>query len=212
MKLEGLKINFLGDSITEGASASCAENIYFNVLKRNENVAVCRNYGVGGTRIAKQTKPSEVPIYDQDFLLRADQMDRDADLIVVFGGTNDFGHGDAPLGNFENKDVYTFYGALRTLIEKLIVDFPTAQIVFMTPLHREAERTLNKNAELKEYVAIIREVCEYYSVPVCDLFSNSGIQPDFPPSKARYTSDGLHPNDLGHAVIANRLAGFLKNL
>ena len=35
-------------------------------------------------------------------------MDSDADVVVVFGGTNDFGHGDAKLGTFESRDPYTF--------------------------------------------------------------------------------------------------------
>lgn len=212
MQLKGLKINFLGDSITEGASASRPENIYFNVLKQNEGVAVCRNYGVGGTRIARQTTPSENPAYDEDFLARCARMDEDADLIVVFGGTNDFDHGDAQFGTFHDKDVYTFYGALRTLIETLLVRYPQSRLVFLTPLHREHETGVNGKPHLAQYVQAIREVCAYYAVPVCDLFATSGIQPAFPPLRERYTSDGLHPNDVGHALIAQRLAGFLKSL
>ena len=34
MKLEGLKINFLGDSITEVHSASCVDNVFNQVMKR----------------------------------------------------------------------------------------------------------------------------------------------------------------------------------
>ena len=55
----------------------------------------------------------------------------------------------------------------------------------MTPLHRvnELRNTGDGNKEenlaiLKEYVDIIREVAEYYSLPVLDLYKNSGIQPE----------------------------------
>ncbi len=34
MELRGLKINFLGDSITQGVGASCEQMIYHSVLKR----------------------------------------------------------------------------------------------------------------------------------------------------------------------------------
>ena len=35
MKLEGLKANFLGDSITEGHGVENLEDTYWNVLKEN---------------------------------------------------------------------------------------------------------------------------------------------------------------------------------
>jgi len=95
MELKGKKINFLGDSITEGHGASCVENRFTDIIAREEGI-VMRNYGIGGTRFAKQAKPSENPRWDLDFLSRAKEMDEDADAVVIFGGTNDFGHGDAP--------------------------------------------------------------------------------------------------------------------
>ena len=103
-------------------------------------------------------------------------MDSDADVVVVFGGTNDFGHGDAKLGTFESRDPYTFYGAMHVLCEKLINRFPNADILFMTPLHRCSEDEVSKENGLPEetnlagYVSIIREVAEFYGLPVLDLF------------------------------------------
>ena len=46
-----LKINFLGDSITEGCMASKPENGYVSLIGKMLNAEV-RNYGIGGTRIA----------------------------------------------------------------------------------------------------------------------------------------------------------------
>lgn len=51
MELKGLKINFLGDSITEGHGCS-DESRRFTSLIAAQNGAICRNYGIGGTRIA----------------------------------------------------------------------------------------------------------------------------------------------------------------
>jgi lysophospholipase L1-like esterase len=67
-------------------------------------------------------------------------------------------------------------------------------------------------APLSAYVQIIREVAEYYSLPVLDLWSVSGIQPRVEVIKKTYCPDGLHPNDAGHALIAARLKGFLEAL
>ncbi len=49
MELQGKKINFLGDSITEGTGASSYETSYVSVFGRQSGAAV-RNYGIGGTR------------------------------------------------------------------------------------------------------------------------------------------------------------------
>ena len=52
-KIRQFKIFFLGDSITAGAGASKIENNYVN--KVGEKLGVeSLNFGVGGTRIAKQ--------------------------------------------------------------------------------------------------------------------------------------------------------------
>ncbi len=213
MELKGLRINFLGDSITEGHGVSCRENVYWNVLKREYGLSEARGYGIGGTRIARKTVPSDNPRHDLDFVKRYSEMDDDADVVVIFGGTNDYGHGDAALGRFSDRTEYTFYGACHLLFEGMINKYPEATIIVMTPLHRAGEMNAREGFEpLKTYVDVIKEVAEYYSLPVLDLFATSGIQPSVPIIKEKYCPDGLHPNDAGHALIAERLAGFIKSL
>ena len=221
MELKGLKINFLGDSITEGSGTSSVENTYWKLLKRNEGLSEARGYGIGGTRFAKKKTPSEKARWDLDFIQRYPEMSDDADVVVIFGGTNDFGHGDAPLGEMSDRTPYTFYGACHTLFEGVINKYPEATIIVMTPLHRLQEDNPrgdgNKKdgegiAPLIEYVNIIKDVAAYNSLPVLDLWSVSGIQPKVPVLREKYCPDGLHPNDEGHKLIASRLAGFLKSL
>ena len=97
MELKGKKINFLGDSITEGHGTSdWNTKPYHQVLKANVGLAEARNYGKGGTKIARLPVITDNP-FDQDFNLRALDMDLDADAVVVFGGTNDYGHSTIPL-------------------------------------------------------------------------------------------------------------------
>ena len=141
-------------------------------------------------------------------------MDPDAELIVVFGGTNDYGHGDAPFGCFEDRTVDTFYGACHTLMRSLITKYPDAVIVIMTPLHRmgEDQPSVGNHLPLSSYVNAIREVAEFYSLPVMDLWASSGIQPRVNIIKEKYCPDGLHPNDAGHERMAERIASFLLAL
>ena len=216
MNLQGKKINFLGDSITEGFGTS-GESCFFTTLIADETGAITRNYGIGGTRIARQATPT-TPQADRDFPSRVAEMDPDADVVVVFGGTNDFGHGDAPLGSMADREKGSFYGGLHELYIRLIEKYPAARIVVLTPLHRMNEdnpRGDNKPqdvATLKEYVTIIREVAEYYALPVLDLFATSGMQCHVPAIQQLYIPDGLHPNDAGHRLLADLIIAFLQQL
>ena len=211
MKLQGLKINFLGDSITEGYGTSCSNAIYHSILKKNANLGEARNYGITGTRFAKQQGEDDNGL---SFSERFYKMNDDADIVIVFGGTNDYDHGDVPLGCFEDRMPNTFYGACHYLLSGLIKKYIGKPIVVITPLHRINEHVKNSksNASLKEYVDIVREVAEYYSLPILDLYAISGIQPEISEIKEIYMTDGLHPNDSGHSIIAHKLQIFLEQL
>ena len=217
MKLQGAKINFLGDSITEGVGTS-GDGYRFVDLIAQQTGALCRNYGISGTRIARQTMPSEDPSFDLDFPSRVAGMDADADAVVVFGGTNDFGHGDAPFGAFSDRTADTFCGGLHVLYSRLTERFPTAQLVVITPLHRQNEENPcgdNKPrpvAPLHQYVEMIRRTAEFYSIPVLDLYAGGGLQPQLACVRERYVPDGLHPNDAGHRILAQKIIRFLENM
>ena len=205
MDLKGLTINFLGDSITEGSGTSAPDKVFHQIIKEKYNLKHAYNYGIGGTRIARQLKPTEAcPRHDLYFELRAESMDRNADAVVVFGGTNDYGHGDAPFGELDSEDIYTFCGAVNSLINKLLKDYPKAKIVFMTPLHRlnETIPLEPQNKTLEEYVNEIRKICKKRGVAVIDLFEINPLDP----SNAELVPDGLHPNDKGHIVMADVIA------
>lgn len=218
MELQGKKIAFLGDSITEGHGVENPENIFWRRIEKSTG-AKCYGYGIGGTRIAMQHTPSENPLYDFYFASRVDRMIPDADIVVIFGGTNDFGHGDAEFGKDSDRTEETFCSAYHLLLEKVIKRYPKAQIVTMTPLHRDSEKCTGINAHnlykefpLETYVDAIISISGYYGIPVLDLFRTSGLQPAVPILKKKYMPDGLHPNDAGHERLAGRLQGFLQSL
>lgn len=222
MNLKGLKINFIGDSITEGVGASCPENVYHAVLKREAGLSEARNYGISATRIAIQKgsewRPKDNYVDVNSFCERFDKMDDDADAVVVFGGTNDFGHGDAPLGTFEDRTPDTFYGACHYLFSGLIRKYLGKPVIIMTPMHRGNESANGGGGkkgdygDLKTYVNVIREVAEFYSLPVLDLYATCGLQPVIPEIREKYMPDGLHPSDEGNAVIAHMLMKFFERL
>lgn len=216
MELKGKKMLFLGDSITEGVGVSDLGLTYWKRLAENDGVDA-KGYGIKGTTIAKQQK-HYCKTWDKYFRTRIEEMDAEADVVVVFGGTNDYGHGDVPFGKMSDRTDDSFYGALHNLFIDLINKYPTAQMVVMTPLHRlEEEKQYNEVGirscgTLKDYVEIIKEVAGYYAIPILDLYSTSGFQPEIEVIKNIYMPDGVHPSDAGHERIYNRLKNFLKDL
>ena len=218
MELKGKKIAFLGDSITEGCGTSCGEAIYWRVLERLTG-AECLGFGIGGSRIAPQHNPVPHMDYERYFASRIAKLPKEADVIVVFGGTNDFGTGDAPFGTLSDREETSFCGAFHALLQKLLEAYPEAQIVVMTPLHRshESETEYNeigirRDHTLDNYVDAIIAIAGYYGVPVLDLFRTSGLQPAVLTIRQKFMPDGLHPNDAGHEKIARRLEAFLQSI
>lgn len=215
--MEGLKINVLGDSITAGSCVANRENRFTERMARMCGAEV-RNYGLSGSRITPQQQSDDG---HSNYVDRAMQMDPDADLILVFGGTNDYGHGDAPMGQPGDATPETFCGACRVLFEELLTKYPESQIVVMTPLHRLLEDSPRGDngtrkpadvAPLIEYVNNLKTIAQRYAIPVCDLYSISGLQPSVEAIRTRYIPDGLHPNDAGHAKLTEKLVSFLRAL
>lgn len=208
-----MKINFLGDSITEGAGAEIPENMYTYLVCKHFNAEEL-NFGKSGTRIARQVKKTDSS-YEEYFMLRAVKMPTDADFTFVFGGTNDYGHGDAKIGEFVSTDNYTFYGAFKELVAYLVENFPKEKLCFILPLPRYNQDDLLGDgykdepiAPLSRYIQAEKEVLEYFGVDYLDL-SDSFYVPTEPNNTGLFV-DGLHPNPNGYKVIADRLIAYLE--
>ncbi len=217
MELKGKTVNFLGDSITEGHGvAEIGRNRYDNRLRAMAGLKAVNNYGIGGTRLAYQSHASTPARNDLYFCGRAFSLDPAADITVVFGGTNDYGHGDAPFGSMADQTPDTFCGAVEFLMTFLAEAYPATQIVFLTPARRQGDLAPSPRAgagrPLKDYCQVILEKGREHGIPVLDLYERLGIDPNRPEDAARYAPDGLHLNDAGHGVLAALLLKFLQEL
>ena len=212
-----MKLLFLGDSITEGVGASCYEKCYVSLVGRKLGCEVV-NYGVGGTRIARQEYVHNWTIWNYDFRLRVQIMDKSADKVFVFGGTNDYGHGRLPLGKTSDKDVKTFCSELKLLIEELLAKYKKEKLCFILPLRRfdedgvccKGESGNEKGATLFEYVCAMRGIIEQYGIDVLDLYEN-GIAKPCVNTGDEFTADGVHPNDKGYEIVAEKICEYIKN-
>ena len=100
MNLKGKTIAFLGDSITKGVGASSNDKIFHQLLIKKYGLKRAINYGISGITIAKRIHTDDLNWKENYFCNRVSIMCDDADAVVVFGGTNDYGHGDAPYWMF----------------------------------------------------------------------------------------------------------------
>ena len=125
--------------------------------------------------------------------------------LAVTGAAAD-ANNSLPLGTLGSTDISTFYGALEVLITGLLTRYPGKGIGFITYPHygvSEGHRT---------YVNAIKEACARYAIPVLDLYNTGTLNTMTSALSTTFYSDGLHPNELGHSVIARKVCAFLGTL
>ncbi len=227
----GRRMAFIGDSITEGVGT---EKAYHQFLAEWLGIEAL-NYGVNGAQT-------------DDMLSLARRLARehpDVDAVFVFGGTNDFNHG-LPMGEFFTarygevnhngetvvrlrrepvNDERCFCGRLNRLMMAIRRDFPGAQTVLMTPIHRGFAVFGPQNVQpdeswanaqglfIDDYAAAVRRAADIWSAPLIDLFRESGLLPAFGEYAGYFhdaETDCLHPNARGHERIARVIAAALN--
>lgn len=215
---ENIIMNCLGDSTTwgdDGIETGGNEISWTTQIQEFLNFKTIHNYGVNGSRIAI------TPDRNDSFVERYIDMENSADIITVLGGVNDFQH-DVPLGKETFFDPHYFYGALNTLISGLIEKYPDKKILFMTPMKNKFvyptknypdSFSFNKvNLKQVDYVNAIKKVCDYYSIPVLDMYKESGISPYSECQVKLYMPDKLHYNKEGYSRLAKKIAEYLNNI
>lgn len=228
---KGKKVAFLGDSITDKTHVGTTKN-YWQYLAEILGLTPLV-YGINGNQwngILKQAHKLKAEVAEN------------IDAIIVFAGTNDYNAG-IPLGEWytysyeettvrgEKKEIrkkrtadmnsHTFRGRINEALSYLKQNFPTKQIILMTPIHRAQARFSNENIQpeeafpnklglyIDEYVEAIKEAANIWAVPVIDLNSICGLYP-MHDTHTRYfhdaATDRLHPNAEGHYRMAKAIA------
>jgi len=220
MQTQGKILNILGDSITEGANATEFKLAYHQILKEIGGFKELNAYGVGGTRIAKQRVLLNGEKAEDNFICRAETMQKEADIILVFGGTNDYGHGDAALGELTDETDETFCGACNILFEKLRAIYKTSKIIVLLPLRRlNDDNPYGENGKksvisvsLDGYCDCLKKIAGKFDFAICDLRKEKLLNPNDKEINELYFGDGLHPNNEGHKILADRVYKFIKEL
>lgn len=200
-ELAGMTWAVLGDSIT--AAPGLTRNYHGIIAQKLGLTAI--NYGYSGSWLSHTDEMPE----GNEMCVRYATMTDDADIITCFGGINDINN-HAALGQMGDTESSTFYGAMDILIRGLLYKYPGKRIGFITPLR------YGTGESEKPYIEAIHEVCEKYAVPVLDLYREGLVSSATTELGAMFFKASevskLHPNELGHDVIARKVEAFLRRL
>lgn len=228
----GKRVALLGDSITDKRQTK-TQQVYWQYLAEWMGFTPYV-YAISGQQwhhIIPQAKK-----------LLAEQ-GQEVDAILIFMGTNDYGN-DTPLGEWFTTQVEkvqlfddgrserrwtrrlvmddtTTRGRINKALDFLKRNYPTQQIILLTPIHRGV--FLRGNGELMpgegcanrvghfhaEYVEAIHEAGQLWGVPVIDFAAVAGLMPTLD-EHGRYfrlgeRRDRLHPNTEGQRRMAQAL-------
>lgn len=227
---EEKNIVVLGDSITWGAYTD--GNIWWQELGRLLGCKSIVGYGVRGSCFSVT---SDYHMTNEPMSERWKYLPANADIYIVFGGTNDYGHGSV-LGTIEDVTDVSFYGAMQQIIAGIQTMNSNATLLFMTPLRRYGFGLTENGIQLlydtmpnavghtlRDYREAILRKCALHNVPVIDTYAISGfdfsdgqdgIHPfdGFAEGKSPYTVDGLHPNTEGHIKLAESVLPYMKKI
>ena len=215
---KGATAVFAGDSITYGTGSP--EKPYWHFVQEAVGFHRLTAMGVGGSCASLLADYG----YERPPMIIRRHFVPKADLVVLFFGTNDWGH-ETPFGSPEDRGDISFYGALDTILSGLREKYPDSYLVMMTPLHRfgfgvskltgvhytHDHLPNGRGAGLNDYAAAIRTLCARYQVPVIDLYANCPLDPAIPEHKEHYTVDGVHPNEEGCRIVAKQIIDFLAS-
>lgn len=221
--VSGKKLGVIGDSITVGYMVTgynedgsakggyVTKKWYDYVAERYGFASVQANAEIGRAFTKSGSMSTR-------FTQKIKELDSDLDVIIVFGGTNDF-NWSPTIGTMddtpsEEDGGISFFAALRFTAEYLQTNFPNARIVFMTPLPRKNSEGFNgkdtNGKRVIDYADAIAEMCRCYGFDIVDLNRVGGFYVWSDTWLNAYMMDGLHPNEAGTEVYVRN--GILPKL
>lgn len=204
--LFGKKISVIGDSITAVTDKASAP---WPALIQTWTGAAVQNLGINGTGFVRKNP----------YINRISQIDSDADIIGVACSFNDLvSSSGLPLGTATDTGTNTVGGYIHDFFDALTTAKPTTPLICYSEGPWGYRRPGNEDNggtsvyRSGDYIALVKEVCALYGVPFYDgLYWGCELKPWITANQTLYYTDPLgekddvHPNNLGHKIIARYL-------
>jgi len=202
-KTNNIKLVAIGDSITE-KNYTASKN-WVDLLAETQGY-YCVNLGHSGYGYNG---------VDGDFSEHFAEIPDDADLIVFYGSFNDRS-GEVGTKN----DVYvdgsenTLAACMNYAYDYIKTNYPQAKIAVIAPAPWSIYNPVDTTSKASQYVSVMKEICQDNEIPFLDLFHNSGMTPWDEEYKNQYyyNSDGIHPTNEGHQILASKIAPFIQSV
>ncbi len=212
---EGKKVVVYGDSITMPVANTqfVEEANYIDLLARDLGFVLLANYAVPSTTATHSYSVYPKGAAKEDlesgprYVTQHEFVNETADYALIMYGANDFTLG-APIGTDADVpqsygEVTTYKGGIRFMVETLRKHNPDIRIQLFTPLYRAGYGTFPVNGStglsIPDYGDALFGMKDSLQVRVLDTFPVFSEEIYYANSK--YTKDGTHPNDAGHALL-----------
>lgn len=191
----------IGDSLTERNSRT--DKHYYDYIKEKTNIEITIN-AISGTGYARGGS--------NNFKSRCETIG-DYDVYTIFGSFNDLGSG-YELGSVDDYGDTTICGFINNTISNIYKNNPLAVIGIVSPTPWNSAKPGMSSSD--NYVNALKNICYNRGIPFLDLYHNSGLRPwEESYRELVYSKDdgnGVHPNEIGHKLIAPRFKSFLEQL
>lgn len=208
--------NSLTDSATLAGQPTGSKNYVDYVSKSLElNVVNC---GVAGTGFMNKNNGKG------NFVDRVSTIPVDTKILTVFGSFNDYDYITEHLGTIGDTGTDTIYGAMHKFIQDVYTRCPDVIIGIITPTkwgYLSDWKDASAGGLCDSYVEALLKTAEKWSIPVLDLYHDSGLRPwDTAFAELYYkddngdgTADTVHPLDPAHKkFIAPKVEEFIKTI
>ena len=207
----GKKWCCVGDSLTEQNSATSKH--YYDYISDELGFNVV-NMGVGGTGYMRG--------YDSNnaFYQRISSCPTDVDVVTIFGSGNDISLMEQ-IGEYTDNGTSTICGCVNTTLDNFFQICPTTPIGIIAPSPWSTTPTTSVGNNMEQYVIKLKQIAEYRGIPFLDLYHCSNLRPEIQSNRELCfangvnldgNGDGVHPNELGHKIIASKIREFVLSL
>ena len=198
----------LGDSLTE-KNVSAISN-YTDFISVHNHMDIV-NMGVGGTGYMRGYDSSNA------FYQRAVNIP-DCDIITIFGSGNDLAY-YSNLGDVTDNTTDTICGCINETLDVIFANHPTTPLLVIAPTPW-AGNTPDMTTGMALYCEKLEAICSHRGIAYLDLFHHSGLRPNdttqrdlvFYSGSLDGHGDYVHPNKLGHSIIAPRIMQAMESV
>ncbi|MCS7034539.1 MAG: SGNH/GDSL hydrolase family protein [Phycisphaerae bacterium] len=193
-----MRLLFIGDSITDCDRRKDPEEVGFGYVRMVRDwllaaapatAPIVMNRGISGNKM-----PDLVKRWQRDAIEPA------PDVLSVFIGINDVWHGLLP--GREGCPLERFLAGYRQILSESRAANPSLRIVLCEPSALWLNDPPDADERLHPYIAAVHQIAREFSAQCVVRLHEAFAAARRARPEIRWTTDGVHPTSIGHALIA----------